>query len=186
MKSTITTIIIVIGLITLCFGVQRSFVNNTVIKGDMMQLKLKSPAFEHGKSIPRKHTCDGENISPELSWSDAPDGTKSFVLICDDPDAPGGTWVHWVIFNIPATVKTLKENINITSVPGAKEGKNSFNKLKFGGPCPPQGEHRYMFKLYALDTMITVQEGATKEQVTAAMKGHILAETVLMGVYERK
>ena len=152
-------------------------------------MELKSSVFKNEGWIPTKYTCDGEDISPPLSWNGAPSGTKSFVLIMDDPDAPMGTWVHWVIYNIPATLKSLPE-----AVPpehrlknGAIQGKNSWGRIGYGGPCPPPptGAHRYFFKLYAVDTTLSLASGASKEKVLESIKNHILAEAVLMGRYKR-
>jgi len=152
-----------------------------------MDIKISSSAFGEGGIIPSKYTCDGENISPPLSLSDAPAGTAAFALINDDPDAPAGTWVHWVIYNIPAAEKELKEGIppvkNLDN--GAVQGLNDFGKSGYGGPCPPGGTHRYYFKIYALDTKLDLQGDITKEKLIDAMKGHILAEGQLMGKYTR-
>lgn len=154
--------------------------------GDTM--RLASAAFTEGGTIPARYTGDGEDVSPPLAWSDAPAGTKSFALICDDPDAPRGTWVHWVVFSIPANVNSLGEDVpaDKTLANGARHGITDFRKLGYGGPAPPSGTHRYYFKLYALDTMLDLQPGATKGQLLDAMKGHILAEAQLMGKYARK
>lgn len=153
-----------------------------------MKIEIKSPAFEEGGMIPQKHTCDGEDISPPLSWNSVPNGTKSLALICDDPDAPMGTWVHWVLFNLPANVQTLPENMPYqkTLKNGAKQGTTDFKKIGYGGPCPPSGTHRYYFKLYALDTEINLDAGTTKQQLLKAMEGHIIAEGQLMGKYKRQ
>ena len=152
-----------------------------------MDIKIKSPAFVPGGKIPGKYTCDGMDISPPLAWTSGPGGTKTFALICDDPDAPMGTWVHWVLFNLPADIIELRENVpperELES--GAKQGMNDFRKIGYGGPCPPGGTHRYYFKLYALDTEINLEAGATKSELLKAMEGHILAEGQLMGKYER-
>jgi Raf kinase inhibitor-like YbhB/YbcL family protein len=127
------------------------------------------------------------DISPPLAWTSGPEGTKTFALICDDPDAPMGTWVHWVLFNLPADIIELRENVlperELKS--GTKQGMNDFRKIGYGGPCPPGGTHRYYFKLYALDTKINLDAGATKSELLKAMEGHILAEGQLMGRYER-
>ena len=153
-----------------------------------MDIKISSSAFGEGGVIPSKYTCDGENISPPLSWSGVPSETKSFALINDDPDAPAGTWVHWVIYNIPAAEKELKEGIppkeNLDN--GAVQGLNDFGKSGYGGPCPPGGTHRYYFRIYALDTKLDLQGDITQEKLTDAIKGHILAEGQLMGKYSRK
>jgi len=152
-----------------------------------MALEVVSPAFAAGGLIPRKHTCDGEDVSPEISWSGVPAGTRSFALICDDPDAPSGTWVHWVVFNLPAVVSRLPEALPAEpALPsGGRQGKNDFRRIGYGGPCPPSGTHRYVFKVYALDRLLDLEPGATKAQVEAAMKGHVLAEGSLMGRYRR-
>lgn len=152
-----------------------------------MAIKITSTAFEEGGMIPKKYTCDGENVSPPLSWTSVPVGTKSFALIADDPDAPMGTWVHWVLFNLPGDTNELLENIppKETLENGAKQGTNDFRKIGYGGPCPPSGTHRYYFKLYALDTDIDLDSGITKEQLLKAMQGHIVAEGQLMGRYKR-
>ncbi len=150
-------------------------------------MKLSSPAFKDGAAIPRVHTCDDRDISPALKWEGAPQGVKSFALICDDPDAPRGTWVHWVIFNIPPDKQELPENLPTKDslTDGTKQGKNDFGNIGYGGPCPPGGTHRYFFKLYALDASVQLQAGCTKAQLLDAMKGHILAEAQLMATYKR-
>ena len=150
-------------------------------------ITITSSAFTEGVMIPKKHTCDAEDISPDLKWSGVPKETKSLTLICDDPDAPVGTWVHWVLFNIPADVTTLQAGVSPDAVlkNGARHGENDFRKLGYGGPCPPGGTHRYFFKIYALDTLLSLESGSTKSQLLAAMKGHILAEGQLMGKYKR-
>lgn len=152
-----------------------------------MSIQITSSAFTEGSPIPRKYTCEGEDESPPLAWSTAPAGAKSLALIADDPDAPMGTWVHWVIFNLPPTLTGLPEGIaKNPSVEGGLQGNNDFRKTGYGGPCPPRGKpHRYFFKLYALDTMLPLQAGATKAEVEKAMRGHILAQGQLMGTYSR-
>jgi Raf kinase inhibitor-like YbhB/YbcL family protein len=152
------------------------------------RIELKSPAFQNGGEIPRKHTCDGGDISPRLTWSETPATTKTFALIADDPDAPGGTWVHWVMYDLPAATKELPEGIAAgeTLDTGAKQGMNDFRKTAYGGPCPPPGSpHRYFFRLYALDTATNLKPRATKQQVLDAIKGHVVAEAELMGKYGR-
>ena len=153
-----------------------------------MKIKITSSAFEEGGMIPKKYTCDDINVSPPLTWNSIPDGTKSFALICDDPDAPMGTWVHWVLFNLSANIKELPENITPQQIleSGAKQGKNDFGNIGYGGPCPPGGTHRYYFKLYGLDAEINLDSGTTKKQLLKAMEGHILAEGQLMGKYNRQ
>jgi Raf kinase inhibitor-like YbhB/YbcL family protein len=153
-----------------------------------MEIKIKSLAFVPGGKIPGKYTCDGMDISPPLSWTSGPEGTKTFALICDDPDAPMGTWVHWVLFNLPADITEFRENVPPEKEleNGAKQGMNDFHKIGYGGPCPPGGTHRYFFKFYALDTEINLEAGATKAELLKAMEGHILAEGQLIGRYERR
>jgi len=156
--------------------------------GGKMDIRLTSTAFTGGGTIPRKHTCDGSDVSPPLAWDNVPGGTKSFALICDDPDAPMGTWVHWVLFNLPADTRSLAEAVPPDKeLPnGARQGTNDFRKIGYGGPCPPPGKpHRYFFKLYALDTVLDLPAGSTKAQVVKAMEGHVLAEGQLMGKYGR-
>jgi hypothetical protein len=150
-------------------------------------MKLTSPAFEDEGMIPSRFTCDDINVSPPLKWESAPAGTKSFALICDDPDAPVGTWVHWVIFNIPPAIHELPENVlpDKTLKNGAVQGKNDFRKLGYGGPCPPGGTHRYYFKLYALDMELNLSSGILKVDLLGAIRNHILAECQLMGKYKR-
>ncbi|MCD6254837.1 MAG: YbhB/YbcL family Raf kinase inhibitor-like protein [Deltaproteobacteria bacterium] len=152
-----------------------------------MEIKVKSEAFEEGGMIPKKYTCDGEDASPPLSWTGVPEGTEALALICDDPDAPVGTWVHWVIFNIPPDTTGLSENIPPERVleSGARQGRNDFGNIGYGGPCPPRGTHRYYFKLYALDKKVDLEPGATKDELLKAMEGHVLAEGKLMGRYKR-
>lgn len=145
-------------------------------------MNIKSASFEQQTPIPSKYTCDGENINPPLMISGAPEGTKSLALISDDPDAPGGTWVHWTVWNIDPRTAEIAEN----SVPEkAVEGTTSFGKFGYGGPCPPSGTHRYYFKLYALDTVLNIPVTATARDLKEAMKGHILADAQLMGTYSR-
>jgi Raf kinase inhibitor-like YbhB/YbcL family protein len=150
-------------------------------------MELTSSAFDEGGMIPSKYTCDGVDVSPPLSWGSLPDGTKSFALICDDPDAPVGTWVHWVYYDIPAKTKDLPENISPDEhpAPGGVQGVNDFRRIGYGGPCPPGGTHRYYFKLYALDTQLSLSPGATKKQVLKAMENHIIGHVQLMGKYRR-
>ena len=151
-------------------------------------MKLKSSAIATDGVIPLKYTGDGIDISPPLSWSDSPEGTESFVLICDDPDAPRGTFVHWVLYNLPAATRGLPENLSreprLTNL--GVQGKNDFGKLGYGGPCPPSGTHHYFFKLYALSQQIDLAPGATKAQVEKAMRGHILATSEIIGLYRRQ
>jgi len=156
-------------------------------KEGTMELTVKSTAFNNGGVIPEIYTCDGKDISPPLSWSKGPADTRTYVLISDDPDAPMGTWVHWVIYNIPKDVTSLNENVPKTErlQNGALQGKNDFRRFGYGGPCPPGGTHRYYFKVYALDTVLKEGPGLTKKQLLKAMEGHILAQGELMGKYSR-
>ena len=155
-------------------------------------MELTSPSFENQKSIAKKFTCDGEDISPGLGWSGAPEGTKSFGLIVDDPDAPDPanprmTWVHWVLYNIPATVSSLPEGVKDKDLPeGTLQGLNDWEKTGYGGPCPPIGTHRYFHKLYALDIVFPDLKSPTKAKLEKAMEGHILAKAELIGLYQRK
>jgi Raf kinase inhibitor-like YbhB/YbcL family protein len=153
-----------------------------------MAFELTSAAFDKDGPIPREYTCDGADISVPLSWKDAPKQTKSFALIADDPDAPRRTWVHWVLYDIPAAERELAAGIGRqeTLQNGAKQGKNDFGNIGYGGPCPPSGPaHHYHFKLYALDQMTGLRPKATKQQLLDAMKGHVLAEAQLVGTYQR-
>ncbi len=151
-------------------------------------MHLKSSAFNNGEMIPGKYTCDGTNVSPSLEWASVPADTQSFALVCDDPDAPMGTWVHWVYYDIPAGVKHLPENVAPSEHPpsGGTHGVNDFRKTGYGGPCPPGGTHRYYFKIYALDVMLNLPSGATKKEILTAMRGHILGQAKLMGKYKRQ
>ena len=153
-----------------------------------MEIKITSSAFEDGGLIPAKYTCDGADVSPPLQWDAVPEGTGSIALICDDPDAPMGTWVHWVLFNLPSDAKELAQNIPTeeTLPNGAKQGVNDFGRVGYGGPCPPGGTHRYFFKIYALDTEVGLQAGADKRQLLQTMEGHILEQGQLIGKYKRQ
>lgn len=153
-----------------------------------MSINLTSAAFKDGEMIPQKYTCDGADVSPPLHWQGLPDGTRSLTLICDDPDAPMGAWVHWVLYNIPPDAAELPENVPTDRIldNGAKQGMNDFKRLGYGGPCPPGGTHRYFFKVYALDIEIGLEPGATKAELLKAMEGHVLDEGELMGRYSRQ
>jgi Raf kinase inhibitor-like YbhB/YbcL family protein len=153
-----------------------------------MTITLESTAFEAGETIPTKHTCDGDDVSPPLSWGEVPEGSESIALICDDPDAPRGTWVHWVVFGLPPDTRQLPEGIPADPAlqDGAVHGTNDFGRSGYGGPCPPAGPaHRYYFRLYALDSELQLDPGASKQDLVAAMEGHILGEGELMGRYGR-
>ncbi len=156
-------------------------------EGNSMKLEIKSTAFEEGGSIPKEYTCDGTDISPPLSWTQPPEGTKSLVLICDDPDAPMGTWVHWVLYGLSPDTLELPEDIPDKKeiLDGARQGTNDFRRIGYGGPCPPSGTHRYYFKLYAIDSELDLSSGATKKEVLKNIEGHVLAEGQLMGRYSR-
>jgi Raf kinase inhibitor-like YbhB/YbcL family protein len=154
-----------------------------------MTLKVTSSAFESGQGIPERFTCEGANSSPPLQWTGVPADARSLALICDDPDAPVGTWVHRVLYDLPAATVELNEKVptSETLPSGAKQGVNDFKRVGYGGPCPPQGKlHRYYFKLYALDTNLGLKPRATKTELLRAMKGHLLAESELMGTYRRR
>ncbi len=153
-----------------------------------MALTLKSSAFSHNGAIPREHTCEGADTAPDLSWSGAPPATKSFALIVDDPDAPDPkapkmTYVHWVLYDIPASATGISAGGKTPA--GARDGKNDFKRTGWGGPCPPIGRHRYFFKLYALDAQLGDLKSPTKDQVTKAMHGHVVAQTELIGTYQK-
>ena len=153
-----------------------------------MSLQLSSTAFSNSGTIPKKYTCDGPDVSPALVWSGAPAGTQAFALIADDPDAPVGTWVHWVLYNAPSSAHEFAEGMRKDEqLPdGTLQGRNDFRKIGYGGPCPPPGKpHRYFFKLYALDAKLNLKPGASKADVESAMKGHILAQAEWMGRYGR-
>ena len=146
-------------------------------------MKIESAAFKNGESIPAKYTCQGEDINPQFAFSDIPDTAKSLALIMDDPDAPRGTWVHWLVWNIPPQTNQIAER----SVPAnAVQGKNSWGKASYGGPCPPSGTHRYFFKIYALDTVLSLTSSADVHQLEDVMKNHIIAKGELMGTYTKK
>lgn len=152
-----------------------------------MPFSLTSVAFTPGSLIPARFSCAGADVSPPLAWSGAPPGAQTLTLIMDDPDAPRGTWVHWVVYDIPAAQQTLAEGVPATGqLPdGGRQGQNSWRRLGYGGPCPPSGTHRYYFRLYALDRALNLPVGATKEQVLLAMAGHVLDQCDLMGRFTR-
>jgi len=152
-----------------------------------MDVELRSSAFKQGEMIPRIYTCDGENISPPLDWDPLPPGTVSLGLICEDPDAPMGTWVHWIVYCMRSEARGVPENIPPNEIlrDGCKQGTNDFRRIGYGGPCSPKGTHRYFFRLYALDKVVTLPSGATKDELLKAMEGHIIATGTLMGLYSR-
>lgn len=153
-----------------------------------MSIELVSSAFSNMKPIPVKYTCDGQDVSPPLKWSGIPQNAKSIVLIVDDPDAPKGTWVHWVLYDIPPGVDSLSENQPRTDTlsSGAKQGLTDFKRIGYGGPCPPSGTHRYFFKIYALDTILNLSAGKTKKEIENAIKDHIISQGELVGTYSSK
>ncbi len=172
----------------LCFSMWPSGKSFAREKGETMSLQMSSAAFSSGEAIPKKFTCDGPDVSPQLKWNDPPANTQSMALIMDDPDAPGSTWVHWVLYDLPANTRELPEGVakqeQLSS--GARQGRNDFEKTGYGGPCPPPGKpHRYFFKLYALDNKLNLKSGATKVELERAMKSHVLAQAELIGKYGR-
>ena len=179
-----------IGTVTACgILVSAAQIADAAAASGKGTMQLTSTAFAEGQPIPSKYTCDGENVSPPISWSGQPHGTKSLALIADDPDAPSGTWVHWVVYDLPATAAELPEDLPRSQyIPGgAKQGINDFKHLGYGGPCPPAGKaHRYYLKLYALDSVLELKPGATKKEVERAIEKHTLAQSQLMGTYKRK
>lgn len=154
----------------------------------VISLTVASVSFSSGGEIPNKFTCDGEDVSPQIFWSGTPNGTQAFVLMVDDPDAPAGTWTHWVLYDLPASLKSLNEGLPTSDqLPDeSKQGRNDFGKIGYNGPCPPAGRpHRYFFKLYALDRKLNVKGGAARSEVEKAMSGHVLAQGEVMGTYRR-
>lgn len=152
-------------------------------------MHLKAPAFDAGADIPIRFTCDGTDISPALAWDSPPERTETLVLVMDDPDAPSKTWVHWLLYDLPASHRDLPEHVPTSGTldSGAQQGRNDFGRLGYGGPCPPPGApHRYYFRLYALDKRLGLPQGATRAQLDHAMRGHVLAQTELMGRYRRR
>lgn len=182
MRHQLSAIVLLALVISVACG-------NGAEKGEKtMALTLSSKSFAAGGNIPKQFTCDAEDRSPELHWNDAPAGTKTFALVADDPDAPVGTWVHWVLFNLPPDTRSIPEGLPKKDVlsGGAAQGRNDFGKTGYGGPCPPPSKpHRYFFKLYALDSTLNLESGVTKSSLELAMKGHILAQAELMGRYGR-
>lgn len=156
--------------------------------GREMKITVTSSAFTEGGMIPKKYTCDGADMSPPLSWSGIPKGTKSLAIIADDPDAPAGTWVHWVVYNLPPDLTGFPESVppQKTLANGGIQGQTDFRRIGYGGPCPPGGTHRYFFRVYALDEVLDLAPGAIKKRLLQAMEGHILAEGELMGKYKRR
>jgi len=186
LKSVV--VLVIMPILLFCSYKNSKQADSEAAGGEKMEIKVTSSAFAEGGMIPPKYTCDGQDISPPLEWDAVPEGTKSIALISDDPDAPGGTWVHWVLFNLPAETRKLEENIppDKTLPNGARQGTTGFERIGYGGPCPPSGTHRYFFKIYALDTKLDLAAGARKRELLKAMEGHILGQGQLIGKYKRK
>jgi Raf kinase inhibitor-like YbhB/YbcL family protein len=186
LKNILSLMVTSLLLFCCCKGSKQAY--SETVGGKKMEIKITSPAFDNGGMIGAKYTCDGENISPPLQWDAVAEGTKSIALICDDPDAPMGTFVHWVLFNLPAETRKLTENIPADKIlpNGAKQGITDFRSIGYGGPCPPSGTHRYFFKIYALDTEIDLPAGTKKSQLLKAMQEHILGQGQLIGKYKRQ
>lgn len=175
--------ILLLGSYALVFGADRDSPG-----GKAMSFQLSTTAFPANKTIPHRFTCDGQDISPALEWSDVPAGTKAFALVVDDPDAPAGTWNHWLMWNMPASARGLPEGVpkNAQFGDGARQGRNDFGKLGYNGPCPPPGKpHRYYFRLYALDSALELQPGGGRKELDAAMSSHIVGRATLIGLYGR-
>jgi Raf kinase inhibitor-like YbhB/YbcL family protein len=172
-------------LLPICGCQKQPTISEEEIAKGAAKMQLTSPAFKEGQPIPKEYAYKDKNNSPPLKWSDVPNGTKSFALIADDPDAPRKEpWVHWVLFNLPADTRELPGTpAGKVDLPGVKQGTNDFKDRGYGGPSPPSGTHRYFFKLYALDTVLDLKEGATKDQLLKAMKDHVLAQGQLMGKF---
>jgi len=183
-------VIVAAGILLFHFNPKSSALDNAGLrKGAAMALALESSRLNPGDDIPRQFTCDGEDVSPPLAWGTPPTGTQSFCLVAEDPDAPGGTFVHWLLYDLPANTRTLPENLpKRGQLPnGARQGRNGFGRTGYGGPCPPPGPaHRYFFRLYALDKKTNLSAGANRDEMDRAMKGHILSQADLMGKYKRQ
>lgn len=183
-KKTLIAILLIVILNFSVIHIKKSSLQLTThkqqIKGDKMKI---TSVFEHNGNIPSIYTCDGQDLAPELLISGVPAEAKELALIVDDPDAPIGTWVHWVLYNIPVNITKIDEK-NLPQ--GVKQGRTDFGRVGWGGPCPPNGEHRYFFKLYAIDKILELPLGATKEQVEHAIHNHIIESTELIGLYKRK
>jgi Raf kinase inhibitor-like YbhB/YbcL family protein len=184
-RSLLVFVVLLLAPLSFYHSTARS---NPAQGGRAMSFSIKSSAFSEGAAIPKQYTCDGADVSPALSWTEAPSGTQSFALIADDPDAPAGTWTHWVIWDIPAQASGLSEGVPKKDMldDGSRQGKNDFKRIGYGGPCPPAGKpHRYFFKLYALGSKLQLNAGASKSELERAISGHVLAETKLTGKYGR-
>ena len=179
---------VILSLVVSCSATETRDESSATDEDAVMTIVLSSTAFKEGDRIPVKYTCDGQDISPALVWDEPPQQTEAFVLMVDDPDAPGGVFTHWMIFNIPANTHQFGEGVPIQEQleSGALQGKNDFGKIGYRGPCPPSGSsHRYRFTIYALDQRLNLKAGASKKQVIDAMQGHILAQGRLTGTYQR-
>lgn len=187
-RHNICWVAVLLGLCLIVMSLVGCESGEQLLGGGEMVLSVSSTAFQDGDRIPSKYTCQGQDISPLLAWGELPVGVQSLALIMDDPDAPGGVFTHWVIFNIPSDSRELLEAVSTQAeLPsGALQGKNDFGRIGHGGPCPPPGSpHRYQFTLYALDRPLDLKAGASKKQVLDAMQGHILARGQLIGTYQR-
>jgi Raf kinase inhibitor-like YbhB/YbcL family protein len=186
MWNKISRLLIVMSAV--CLGHGGMWYASEAMASEAAKLDVSSSAFQEGATIPKLYTCDGNNTSPPLKWGFVPERTQSIAVICDDPDAPGGTFVHWVLFNLPPETQGLPENVPAgrTLANGAKQGNGTSKKTGYFGPCPPSGVHRYFFKVYALDSKINLDSGITKNQLLNAMEGHVLAEGRLIGTYKRR
>jgi Raf kinase inhibitor-like YbhB/YbcL family protein len=176
------------GVLLIKFTGDKSAAAQRDEKGGAVAFTISSSGFHNGGQVPKQFTCEGSDISPELHWSSPPAGTQSFALIADDPDAPAGTWTHWIVFNLPAQTAGLAENVaKVDELPsGGAQGRNDFRKIGYGGPCPPAGKpHRYFFKLYALDNKLDLKAGASRQELEQAMQGHVLGQAELFGKYQR-
>ncbi len=177
----IKNIFILSLLIVITFGFTGKFLLNCKMENKTKSLKVTSKSFSESEMIPAKYTCDSENISPQIAWTNGPDSTKTYALICDDPDAPSKVWVHWVLYNIPSAIIELPENLSSEKaiLMGALQGINDFGTLGYSGPCPPNGIHRYRFKIFALNIELNLKAGATNSDIETAMQDHIFAEGIL-------
>lgn len=180
--------VVIIALLVLSGVCALLRADDTKKEGEIMQLTVKSGVFDEGAMIPPNYTCDGRDVSPALSWSGGPDVTKSYAVVMDDPDAPVGTWVHWVVYDIPPDVTQLAEDQGRGKKLGcgAVAGVNDFRRHGYGGPCPPGGTHRYFFRVYAVDTLLGRGPGLSKKELLRLLEGHVLAEGALMGRYSRR
>ena len=183
----ILIMIVAVAVFFIVYPIGPERIETTLTKSPV-RFVLTSPAFKGGETIPKKYTCDGVDVSPPLSWSGFPAGTKSFVLIVEDPDAPGGIFTHWIAYNISSEITSLPENVEKVErlVNGVLQGMNNFGKIGYNGPCPPPGsKHRYYFRIYALDCYIDLPPGATREEILKAIEGHVIGEAELLGYYKR-